>query len=269
MDLSPEQEQLLREAAADNERKRAEIEAAKAKRDRTARMADVIRQYRRSGGFKGDAKVRWRLDADPATAVEKAADLLMRGLAYTIGPTAQWLPEYDHVADWLSDNQGKGLMCIGDCGRGKTIITRDILSVLFAKTIRVRFRDGTTGHPVYNYFLAKELKSRWTEVECCKIICVDDVGTEAIAKVYGETHNYFSELVDLCNDRDKLLICSTNLSQEQLFGGMVDEPDDPARPDGPTHRVVYPQRYDQRILSRLTGNTVRVWFEGEDLRMKR
>lgn len=266
MDLSPEQEQLLREAAADNERKRAEIEAAKAKRDRTARMADVIRQYRRSGGFKGDAKVRWQLDADPATAVEKAADLLMRGLAYTIGPKAQWLPEYDAVAEWLSDNQGKGLMCIGDCGRGKTVITRDILSVLFAKTIRVRFQDGTTGHPVYNYFLAKELKSRWAEVERCKIICVDDVGTEAIAKVYGETHNYFSELVDLCNDRDKLLICSTNLSQEQLFGGVVDEP---ARPDGPTHRVVYPQRYDQRILSRLTGNTVRVWFEGEDLRMKR
>lgn len=261
MDLSPEQEQLLREAAADNERKRAEIETAKAKRDRTAMMADIIRQQRKGGGFKGDAKVRWTLqDADV---------LLMRGLAYTIGPTAQWLPEYDAVADWLGDNQGKGLMCIGDCGRGKTVITRDILSVLFAKTIRVRFQDGTTGHPVYNYFLAKELKSRWAEVERCKIICVDDVGTEAIAKVYGETHNYFSELVDLCNDRDKLLICSTNLSQEQLFGGVVDEPDDPARPDGPTHRVVYPQRYDQRILSRLTGNTVRVWFEGEDLRMKR
>lgn len=261
MDLSPEQEQLLREAAADNERKRAEIEAAKAKRDRTARMADIIRQQRKGGGFKGDAKVRWTLqDADV---------LLMRGLAYAIGPTAQWLPEYDQVADWLSDNQGKGLMCIGDCGRGKTVITRDILSVLFAKTIRVRFQDGTTGHPVYNYFLAKELKSRWAEVERCKIICVDDVGTEAIAKVYGETHNYFAELVDLCNDRDKLLICSTNLSQEQLFGGVVDEPDDPSRPDGPTHRVVYPQRYDQRILSRLTGNTVRVWFEGEDLRMKR
>lgn len=261
MDLSPEQEQLLREAAADNERKRAEIEAAKAKRDRTAMMADIIRQQRKGGGFKGDAKVRWTLqDADV---------LLMRGLAYTIGPKAQWLPEYDAVADWLSDNQGKGLMCIGDCGRGKTVITRDILSVLFAKTIRVRFQDGTTGHPVYNYFLAKELKSRWAEVERCKIVCVDDVGTEAIAKVYGETHNYFSELVDLCNDRDKLLICSTNLSQEQLFGGVVDEPDDPSRPDGPTHRVVYPQRYDQRIFSRLTGNTVRVWFEGEDLRMKR
>ena len=250
MDLSPEQEQLLREAAADNERKRAEIDAAKKKRDRTAMMADIIRQQRKGGGFKGDAKVRWTLqDADV---------LLMRGLAYTIGPTAQWLPEYDAVADWLSDNQGKGLMCIGDCGRGKTVITRDILPLVMQNYIWVTdAKAGGWYHPVYNYFLAKELKSRWAEIERAKVICIDDVGTEAIAKVYGETHNYFAELVDLCNDRDKLLICSTNLTQEQLFGGTDDQ------------GVTYPPRYDQRIFSRLVGNTVRVYFEGEDMRIGR
>ena len=222
--------------------------AAKAKRDRTAMMADVIRQQRKGGGFKGDAKVRWTLqDADV---------LLMRGLAYAIGPTAQWLPEYDAVADWLSDNQGKGLMCIGDCGRGKTIITRDILPLVFKNYIQIH--DAQTGywfHPVYSYFQAKELKSRWDEIVRGKIICIDDVGTEPIAKVYGETHNYFSELVDLCNDRDKLLICSTNLTQAQLFGGEEDG-------------IVYPARCDQRTFSRLVGNTVRVYFEGEDLRIK-
>jgi len=218
------------------------------KRDRTAMMADVIRQQRKGGGFKGDAKVRWTLqDADV---------LLMRGLAYAIGPKAQWLPEYDAVADWLSDNQGKGLMCIGDCGRGKTIITRDILPLVFKNYIQIH--DAQTDywfHPVYNYFQAKELKSRWDEIVRGKIICIDDVGTEPIAKVYGETHNYFSELVDLCNDRDKLLICSTNLTHAQLFGGEEDG-------------IVYPARCDQRTFSRLVGNTVRVYFEGEDLRIK-
>ena len=90
MDLKPEQEQLLRQAAEENERK---AEAMK-KRDRTKLMGDIARQYRRNGGFKGDRKVRWTLpDAD---------DLLMRGLVYAIGPTAQWLPEYDQVADWTS-----------------------------------------------------------------------------------------------------------------------------------------------------------------------
>ena len=248
MDLSPEQERLLRDAAADNERKRAEIDAVKARRDRTAMMADIIRQQRKGGGFKGDAKVRWTLqDADV---------LLMRGLAYAIGPKAQWLPEYDQVADWLSDNQGKGLMCIGDCGRGKTVITRDILPLVFKNYIQIH--DAQTDywfHPVYSYFQAKELKSRWDEIVRGKIICIDDVGTEPIAKVYGETHNYFSELVDLCNDRDKLLICSTNLTHAQLFGGEEDG-------------IVYPARCDQRTFSRLVGNTVRVYFEGEDLRIK-
>ena len=243
--INDETREALQQIAA---AQHAATESAKKKRDRTAMMADVIRQQRKGGGFKGDAKVRWTLqDADV---------LLMRGLAYAIGPTAQWLPEYDAVADWLSDNQGKGLMCIGDCGRGKTVITRDILPLVFKNYIQIH--DAQTGywfHPVYSYFQAKELKSRWAEVERCKIICVDDVGTEAIAKVYGETHNYFSELVDLCNDRDKLLICSTNLTQAQLFGGEEDG-------------IVYPARCDQRTFSRLVGNTVRVYFEGEDLRIK-
>lgn len=230
------------------EAQHAATDVAKKKRDRTAMMADIIRQQRKGGGFKGDAKVRWTLqDADV---------LLMRGLAYAIGSSAQWLPEYDAVADWLSDNQGKGLMCIGDCGRGKTVITRDILPLVFKNYIQIH--DAQTGywfHPVYSYFQAKELKSRWDEIVRGKIICIDDVGTEPIAKVYGETHNYFSELVDLCNDRDKLLICSTNLTHAQLFGGEEDG-------------IVYPARCDQRTFSRLVGNTVRVYFEGEDLRIK-
>ena len=230
------------------EAQHAATDAEKARRDRTAMMADIIRRQRRGGGFKGDTKVRWTLqDADM---------LLMRGLAYAIGPTAQWLPEYDAVADWLGDNRGKGLMCIGDCGRGKTVITRDILPLVFKNYIQVYDeKAGYWFHPVYGYFLAKELKSRWNEIVTGKIICIDDVGTEPIAKVYGETHNYFSELVDLCNDRDKLLICSTNLTQAQLFGGEEDG-------------TVYPARCDQRTFSRLVGNTVRVYFEGEDLRIR-
>ena len=224
------------------------------KKDRSKLLADIIRAQKKNGGFKGDAKVRWTLqDAD---------QVLMRGLAYVLGERAQWLPEYDAVADWLSDNQGKGLMCIGDCGRGKTVITRDILPLVFRNYIQVRDADGSFYRPVYNYFLAKELKSRWAEIERCKVICVDDVGTEPIAKVYGETHNYFSELVDLCNDRDKLLICSTNLTGVQLFGGRDDDQ------ESPTYGQMLPARCDQRTYSRLVGNTVRVWFEGDDLRIK-
>lgn len=240
MDLTEEQERQLRAAAAENERR---TKAAQRK-DRTKLMGEAIKAQRKRG-FRGDTKVRWTLD--------NADELLAKGLAYAIGPTAQWLPEYDGVVDWLKNNEGRGLMCIGDCGRGKTIITRDILPVIFQNYIWADL-CGTKCHPVYNYFLAKEMKTRWAEIERSKIICIDDVGTEAIAKVFGETHNYFAELVDLCNDRDKLLICSTNLTHAQLFGGEEDG-------------VTYPARYDQRTFSRLTGNTVRVYFEGPDLRI--
>lgn len=259
--LNDETREALQQIAATQNQQQ---DAQRTKKDRTQRMADVIRQQRKRGrGFRQDQKVRWTLDPDPDTAQTMAADLLMRGLAYAIGPTAQWLPEYDGIVDWLADNRGKGLMCIGDCGRGKTIITRDILPVVMQNYVRIHdARQDYWYHPVYNYFLAKELKSRWAEVERCKIICVDDVGTEPIARVYGETHNYFSELVDLCNDRDKLLICSTNLTQVQLFGGRDDDP------DSPTYGQVLPARCDQRTFSRLVGNTVRVYFEGEDLRIK-
>ena len=262
MDLTEEQERMLREAAAENERK---AEAAK-KKDRTAQMGDVVRAMAKHG-FAGDTKVRWRLDPDPDKARETAADLLMRGLAYVIGRRTQWLPEYDNVAAWLADNRGKGLLCVGSCGRGKTVITRDILPVLFENTINIRFPDGKVGHPFYNYFKATELKARWGEIARCKIVCVDDIGTESQVE-YGRREDWFGKLVDLCNDRDKLLIGSTNLTMHQLFGGTDDEPDDPHNPDGPTHPVTYPARYDERTYSRLLGNTVRVYFEGEDLRIK-
>ena len=254
MELTEDQEKLLMQVAAENERKA----ALNIRKDRTRQMGDVVKQMKKRG-FRGDQKIRWQL--------EDADLLLMRGLAYTIGPDAEWLPEYEAVADWLADNQGKGLLCIGSCGRGKTVITRDVLPFLFQNYINIRFRDGNTGHPVYNYFKATELKSRWDEIERCKIVCIDDIGTESLIE-YGRQTNYFAKLVDLCNDKDKLLIGSTNLSIEQMFGGTVEEPDDPDDPDGPQHKVTYPQRYDQRTFSRLVGNTVRVFFEGEDLRLK-
>jgi len=279
MDLTREQEELLKQVAAENERK---AEQSK-KKDRTRQMGDVVKAMSKRG-FKQSGKVCWRLGLtvdgsivntlisdgvkwNHEDGLEAATVMLMRGLAYTIGRHAEWLPEYNKVAEWLADNQGKGLLCVGACGRGKTVITRDVLPLAFREVIRVRLNDGDLGHPVYNYFKATEIKSRWKEIEDCKIVCIDDIGTENQIE-YGRKEDWFGKLVDLCNDRDKLLIGSTNLTMHQMFGGTDDEPDDPNDPDSPTHKVTYPQRYDERTYSRLFGNTVRVWFEGEDMRMK-
>jgi len=44
-------------------------------------------------------------------------------IAGSMGEQLQWLPEYDEVAAWLSDNRGKGLFLFGSCGRGKSLLS--------------------------------------------------------------------------------------------------------------------------------------------------
>jgi DNA replication protein DnaC len=39
------------------------------------------------------------------------------------------LPEYDEVIDWMTNTDDKGLMLMGDCGRGKSIILNGVLPV--------------------------------------------------------------------------------------------------------------------------------------------
>lgn len=51
-----------------------------------------------------------------------AKEILDAGLQHFLGSSYKWLPEYDNVADWLTDNNGQGLFCMGNCGRGKTTI---------------------------------------------------------------------------------------------------------------------------------------------------
>ena len=45
--------------------------------------------------------------------VPDAKDVLWRGLNYFTGGKAQWLPEYDQIVQWLTDNRGRGLLCHG------------------------------------------------------------------------------------------------------------------------------------------------------------
>ena len=76
-----------------------------------------------------------------------------------------------------------------------------------------------------------------------KLVCIDDVGTEPEARIFGESHLFFSELVDEAERKQKLLICSTNLGRQQLL-----------------------ENYDARTVDRLTALTRRVKFSGDSLR---
>ena len=200
-------------------------------KDRTKALASLVAAQRKRGFRMTDSKVRFTMqDAD---------QVLMRGLVYFCGERAEWLAEYEEIAEWLTDNDGKGLMCIGDCGRGKTLITQKIIPLMFENYVRLA--DGT--RPAIACHTALDLLDRFDEIAQNKSICIDDIGTEPDMKKYGVTHNYFSELVDLCERKEKLLICSTNLSRDELT-----------------------DRYGIRTMDRLTAITRRVFFEGESLR---
>ncbi len=58
------------------------------------------------------------------------------GLRYFLGEGKyKWLPAYDRIADWLSDNKGRGLLCIGTSGLGKTLICQRILPVILGSNV--------------------------------------------------------------------------------------------------------------------------------------
>ena len=208
-----------------------DAQAKRTIKDRTKALKTLVVQQIKRGLKIDDNKVRFKL--------ENADEVLMRGLVYFCGERTEWLPEYEEIADWLSDNDGKGLMCIGDCGRGKTLITQQIIPLMFQNHIRLL--DGYK--PAIVCYTALDLLNKFDEISQYKTICIDDVGTEPDYKKYGVLHNYFSELVDLCERKDKLLICSTNLSGDELK-----------------------QRYGLRTFDRLTSLTRRVFFEGDSLR---
>ncbi len=54
----------------------------------------------------------------------------MEAVGAELGVRLEWLPEYDAVAGWLSDNGGKGLLLQGNIGRGKSLLLKYILPLI-------------------------------------------------------------------------------------------------------------------------------------------
>lgn len=173
----------------------------------------------------------------PHVSIEQSAIGLVKGLEAFIGKERyQWIEAYDHVADWLSDNRNKGLLMVGGNGTGKTTMEK-ILCVILGKYFTV-----LTGTDVrLSMVSAYDIKSAWDNYFTYQII--DDIGKEENSKVYGENHDYFAQIVDRAEQRKQLLICSTNLSKDELKA-----------------------KYDGRTLDRM-GNVFRtVFFKGESMR---
>lgn len=165
-------------------------------------------------------------------SIPDAKRILWNGLNYFVGK-AEWLSEYEEVSDWLSDNKGRGLLCYGNCGRGKSLICWKIIPLLLNHYC----------HKIVACYDAQQMNADIDTVKQKHIIYIDDIGTENVSVKFGEKRLAFCEIVDEAEKRGKLLILTTNLSLDEIS-----------------------QKYGERTMDRLVAITTRVKFKGESLR---
>ncbi len=189
-------------------------------------------------------------------SIPDARDKLAAGLQYYLGDRAKWLPAYDEVADWLSDNQGKGLLCVGLYGLGKTLICQYILPVIIHRYT----------NKVPNCYTAIEMTRQIDDILKKSLVFIDDVGTEPIEiNTYGVRRVPFNELCDACERRGSLLVLNTNLRtdmerlKEDSPAGRRGDPD-------PRRSPSFEERYGLRTLDRLRALTRLVVFSGQSMR---
>ncbi|MEA4886372.1 MAG: hypothetical protein VB063_06800 [Bacteroides graminisolvens] len=158
---------------------------------------------------------------------------LLGGLNFFTDNKAQWQPEYEGIAKWLENNNGRGLLCLGNCGRGKTLICWKIIPLLLHHYHR----------KIIKCYDAQQMNANIDEVKKGHILSIDDIGTENISIKYGEKRFAFPELVDEAEKKGKLLIVTTNLSIQELES-----------------------KYGVRTVDRLKAITTPVAFIGNSLR---
>ena len=173
----------------------------------------------------------------PRVTVPDARERLWKGLRHFLGEGAKWLPAYDEVAEWLSDNRGRGLLCVGTSGLGKTVVCEKILPVILGRKV-----------PLVK---ATEMRGRIDELLKERVVIIDDLGREP-AKYYGNPDDSFYRLCDAAERDGNLLIVTTNLSTTPVS--------DPRYPSS------IQERYGPEVVSRLRTIIRSIEFRGEDMR---
>lgn len=185
-----------------------------------------------------------RLHGMPAPQVKKdvilsipgAHELLKKSFDYILSLQnikAIWRKEYDQVGEWLSNNDGRGLLLWGNCGLGKSLLGRYIIPAILLKFCR----------KIVNVYNVDEMNQKIDEILRRQFISLDDIGTEELVNVYGNKRLAFAEIMDAVEKQSKLVIISTNLNNETLI-----------------------EKYGYRVYDRIIATTRRVRFEGDSLR---
>lgn len=162
----------------------------------------------------------------------------------------QFLPEYEQIIDWMTDTQDKGLLLMGDCGRGKSIIITGVIPVLFRlkeRIVKPMLAQDINRVVSYDPFFMN-CPPNFTYLDFVtsnriKNIVLDEIGTETMRNDYGEKVESFNVIMNLAEQYHKRLFLSTNLTESEIL-----------------------DRYGMRTLDRLSHLCRIVRFSGESLR---
>ena len=157
-------------------------------------ISDYIKKYTDGGFFKSD-RINWNIQSAGEFFSKAEESLEMKHL-----------PEYDKIIDWMKSNNGRGLLIIGTNGRGKTMIAKNILPLFF---------DYAMGKIVRCYH-ATEINDNADFILTRRIVVLDDVGTEEQFVKYGERRWIFPEIVDRAEQKENILIITTNLAPDEI-----------------------------------------------------
>ncbi len=157
-------------------------------------ISDYIKKYTDGGFFKSD-RINWNIQSAGEFFSKAEESLEMKHL-----------PEYDQIINWMKSNNGRGLLVLGTNGRGKTMIAKNILPLFF---------DYAMGKIVRCYH-ATEINDNADFILTRRIVVLDDVGTEEQFVRYGERRWIFPEIVDRAEQKENILIITTNLAPDEI-----------------------------------------------------
>lgn len=149
------------------------------------------------------------------------------------GIDLQWIPEFDLVIDWLTDNKGKGLFLFGNCGRSKSIITNIVIPLILSVEMG----------KIVSVYSPNEISSKLDEILLKKYISLDELGDEPENKLYGVTRHSALEILDSVEKQGKLILISSNENKQSLE-----------------------DLYGSKFMERLKIVTTRILFKGDSLR---
>lgn len=157
------------------------------------------------------------------------------------------LPEYEDIIAWMISTQDKGLLLMGDCGRGKSVILNGVLPVLFRMKNRVL-------QPVHAQDMGREIPDQqtfrshrpWLYIDRLlhsSFPAIDELGVEPMLNDYGERYEGFNLGLNAAERYHRPVFITTNLCEEQIYN-----------------------RYGERTMDRLAHLCRSVHFSGESLR---